>query len=143
VADIRSVTPLFAVAPQLSVQDMAEVAAAGFRTVIANRPDHETPDQMSLAEAKQAAEAAGMAFVAIPFAGAPTMEQVEDTAGTLETAATPVLAYCRSGTRSVTVWAYAEAAAGRLRPDELIGLAGKAGYDLAALRPVMERLAQG
>ncbi len=142
VADIRNVTPLFSVAPQLTAQDMAEIAAAGFRTVIANRPDHEAPDQMSLAEARAAAEAAGMAFIAIPFAGAPAIEQIMDMAGALEAADTPVLAYCRSGTRSVTVWAFAQAAAGKGHPDELVRMAGSAGYDLAALKPAIEHLAR-
>jgi uncharacterized protein (TIGR01244 family) len=41
----------------------------------------------------------------------------------------PVLAFCRSGTRSITAWALGEAASGRDRA-ELVRLAAAAGYDL-------------
>ncbi len=142
-ADIRTVTPAFSVAPQLAAGEMAALAAAGFKTVIANRPDGESADQMSLAAARAEAEAAGLAFVAIPFSGGPTMPLVEETVKALARAEAPVLAYCRSGTRSITVWALAQVAAGKASPDDIVSAATGAGYDLSGLKPTLVKLAKG
>jgi sulfide:quinone oxidoreductase len=142
-ADIRPVTPVFAVAPQLARGDMGAIAAAGYKTVIANRPDGEAADQMSLAGARAEAEAAGLAFIAIPFSGGPTMPLVEETMKALARAEAPVLAYCRSGTRSITVWALAQAAAGKAAPDDIVAQAAGAGYDLSPLKPTLVQLAKG
>lgn len=136
--DIRSVTPDFAVAPQIPIQDAAAIAAAGFKTVIVNRPDGEDPGQPDMAAMREAVEAAGMAFVMIPIAsGRFTPDAVAETQNALARHDGPTLAYCRSGTRSVTLWALAEAP--RLGADAVIAAAGGAGYDLSPLRPYLER----
>lgn len=142
-ADIRRVNEAFAVAPQLTLADMPTIAAAGYQTVIANRPDGEDAGQATLVEARDAAEAAGLAFISIPFAGGPSMEKVEETMKALAGAKPPVLAYCRSGTRSITVWALSQAAAGKASPDDIIAQAAGAGYDLAPLRPALKQLSKG
>ncbi|MGE3304062.1 MAG: TIGR01244 family sulfur transferase [Hyphomonadaceae bacterium] len=130
-ADIRPVTLDFAVAPQLQAADFTEVAAAGFKTVINNRPERESPGQLSDADARAAAAAAGLDYVAIPFAGMPSPAQVEATRKALAEVKAPVLAYCRSGTRSITVWALSQAG---VRPvEQIVDLARAAGYDLSGL----------
>jgi uncharacterized protein (TIGR01244 family) len=139
-ADIRPVTPTFAVAPQIEPADMAEIAAAGFALVIDNRPDSEIPAEIGEAEMRRSAEAAGLAFVAIPISSGPRPDQIDLTIQALSEATGPVLAYCRSGTRSITAWALAQAAAHEKTADELVQLAAKAGYDLGATRPILETL---
>ena len=140
--DFKHVTPDFAVASQLGTDDVARAAAEGFRTIISNRPDGEGPGQPSVSEIKTAAEAAGLTFRAIPFSGLPpTPAVVMLTAQALDEANGPVLAYCRSGTRSITAWALAQALAGSHTPDEIIALAQKAGYDLSGARGALETLA--
>ncbi len=129
--DIRPVTDAFATAPQLVPADMREAAALGYRTVINNRPDHESDDQPTSAEMRTAAEAAGLRYVEVPFAGAPAPAHVEAVRRAVAEAEEPVLAFCRSGTRSITAWALAQAADGRDRV-ELLRLAHGAGYDLTA-----------
>lgn len=129
-ADIRPVTPDFATAPQLAPADMAEAAARGFTLVINNRPDGEAPGQPSGAEMELAARAAGLDYVAVPFAGPPGPEQVAAVGAAVRHAHGPVLAFCRSGTRSVTAWALAQAEAGADRA-ELARQAADAGYDLS------------
>ena len=129
-ADIRPVTPEFATAPQLAPEDMAEAAAKGFRLVINNRPDAEAPGQPSSAEMEAAARAAGLDYVAVPFSGPPGPAQVEGVRRAVAQADGPVLAFCRSGTRSITAWALAQAGEGRDRA-ELARLAAAAGYDLS------------
>jgi uncharacterized protein (TIGR01244 family) len=137
------VTPDFAVVTsQLRVEDVARAAAEGFETIIANRPDGEELGQPSGNEIKAAAGAAGLNFKAIPVSGFPLAPAVvAETAAALDEAKGPVLAYCRSGKRSITAWALAEALAGNRRPDEIIALAEKAGYDLSGARGALETLA--
>src|SRR5262245_63306443 len=94
-ADIRSVTPDFAVAPQIEADDFARIAAAGFKSVINNRPDGEAPGQIADHDAKGQAEAAGLAYAAIPSMGGAGAVQVETMRGVLRTLPGRVLADCR------------------------------------------------
>jgi uncharacterized protein (TIGR01244 family) len=142
-SEFKHVTPDFAVASQLDVADVARAANEGFRTIIVNRPDGEAPGQPSASEIKAAAESAGLTFKAVPFQGLPPAPAiVMETAAALDEANGPVLAYCRTGTRSITAWALAQALAGSSHtPDEIIALAQKAGYDLSGARGALEALA--
>ena len=129
-ADIRTVTPTFATAPQLAPDDMAEAKAMGFTLVINNRPDGEAPGQPTGAEMQAAAQAQGLDYVAIPVVGGPNDAQVQAMSEAMEGASGPVLAFCRSGTRSIITWARGRAAAGDDR-DGLLDAAQVAGYDLS------------
>ncbi len=137
--EFRPVTSKFAAAPQLAPADLALAAAAGFRTIINNRPDGEGPGQPSGAEMRAAAEAAGLAYHALPFQGLPPPALVEATARLLETAEGPILAYCKSGTRSIMAWAMAQTATGAA-PDDVLAIAAKAGYDLSGVRGVWKKM---
>jgi uncharacterized protein (TIGR01244 family) len=141
-SEFRRVTPDFAILTgPIAVGDVSRAAAEGFTTVVANRPDGEDPGAPKLAEIKAAAETAGVAFKALPFAGPPPPAIVAETATALDEAKGPVLAYCRTGKRSITAWALAQALAGSHTPDEIIALAQKAGYDLSGARGALETLA--
>lgn len=132
-ADIRKVTDGFAVAPQIDEADVQAIADAGFKTLMANRPDGEGGvDQPRMGAIRAKAEALGLTFVAIPFSGAPTPEILERIGAALAEAPSPVLSYCRTGTRSITAWALTHAGQGNA--DDIIDAAAGAGYDLAALR---------
>jgi uncharacterized protein (TIGR01244 family) len=140
--EFRRVTPDFAVVSRpFRLEDVRRAAEEGFIGLIANRPDNEDTSLPKLAEIKAAAEAAGLAFKSLPFAGPPSPAIVAETATVLDEAKGPVLAYCRSGRRSITAWAMAEALAGRRRPHEIIALAEKAGYDLSGALGALETLA--
>lgn len=139
--DFRRVTPDFSVSGQITKADVARAAELGFRTIVNNRPDNEAPAQPAKAEIKAAAEAAGLTFIDLPFSGRPPPAVVAETALLLERAAGPVLAYCRTGTRSINAWALATALAGTIRPDEIIALAAKAGYDLEGARGALDTVA--
>ena len=130
-ADIRRVTDDFSVAPQLTPDEVAEAAAQGFRLLINNRPDGEAPGQPSSAVMAAAAAAAGLDYVQISFAGPPGPAEVDAVRAAVQAAAGPVLAFCRSGTRSITVWAQGQAKAGDRPRDELVRLGREAGYDLS------------
>ena len=133
--DIRRITPDYAVSPQIEPEDLPEIAAQGFRTVICNRPDSENPAELSSEVMRIAAEAAGLRFVDNPVTH-PTMttERIARQAEALGEG--PVLAYCASGTRSSVLWSLAQA--GRRPTDEIIAATGRAGYDLSGLRPRLE-----
>lgn len=134
-ADIRSVTDTFSVSPQITPEDVEAIAAAGFKTIIANRPDGEGGlDQPRMGAVRAKAEELGLTFIALPFSGAPTPEIVERTGQILSQAETPVLAYCRTGTRSITAWALVHAGQGAA--DDIITAAAGAGYDLSTLRSI-------
>jgi sulfide:quinone oxidoreductase len=129
----KRVTDHLSVSAQLQIDDLATVKAAGFQTVICNRPDGESDlDQPSIDDMKAAAEAIGLTFLALPFAGMPAPEIASQQGQLIEAAAPPVLAYCRSGTRSITAWALSQAGQGKA--DSLIETASLAGYDLSGLR---------
>ena len=140
-AEFRWVTPNFAVAPQLAPGDIARAAADGFMTLINNRPEGEEAGQPKDAEIRAAAEGARLAYQAIPFTGPPPPNVVAATAELLEQARGPVLAYCRTGRRSIMAWAMAQALSGTRPANEIIALAAKAGYDLGGARGAIEALA--
>ncbi|PZQ57942.1 MAG: TIGR01244 family phosphatase [Phenylobacterium zucineum] len=132
-SDFRRVTDDFTTAPQISVEDVAEAARQGFRTIINNRPDGEQPDQPTSAEIGAAAAAAGLAYHHVPVVGGPTPDQVEAVKQIIAEAEAPVLAFCRSGTRSIVTWSIGQAMSGALPRGELVSLGREAGYDLSGV----------
>jgi len=132
-ADIRPVTDSFAVAPQLTPADLAEAARLGFKTVINNRPDGEQPGQPTSAEMEAAARAAGLDYVHVPVVGGPGQAQVEQVVQAIADAPGPVLAFCRSGTRSIVTWSQGQYAQGLATRDDLIAQGRAAGYDLSGV----------
>lgn len=140
-AEFRALSETFSVSPQIRVEDVAQAAASGVRVIVMNRPDGEEPGQPATADIETAATAAGLKFVRIPIRGGPPPEAVAETAALLASAEGPVLAFCRSGTRSATLWAYAQAKAGA-DPQALLAAAQRAGYDLSAHAGALQALAQ-
>ncbi len=131
------------VSPQIGLDEVAAAAAQGIRLVLNNRPEDESDDQTPGAEIEAAARAAGLDYVAIPVTHAGFSEwQVKAMVDALANAGGPVLAYCRSGTRSTLLWALAEASAGK-SPDALSLAAASAGYDLTPIRAMLDMLAAG
>ena len=133
--EFRKVTDRLSVAPQIALDDLAKAATQGFRLVINNRPDGEEPGQPTSAQVEAAAKVAGLAYVHIPVRGSPTPEQVEAEQQLFETEKGPVLAFCRSGTRSIITWSLGQALAGDLSRAELVALGDAAGYDLSNVLP--------
>jgi uncharacterized protein (TIGR01244 family) len=137
----RQLTDRVLASPQITLDQVAEAAAAGVGLVINNRPEGESDDQTPGAEIEAAARAAGMDYVAIPVTHAAFSEsQVKAMAAALAGTDKRVLAYCRSGTRSTLLWALAEASRGQ-SPHTLTAAAAAAGYDLTPVRALMDMLA--
>jgi len=138
--DIRQISPTYAVTPQIDVEDIPAIAAAGFKTIICNRPDAEVPPSHSAAAIEAAATAAGIDFIVNPVTHQGlNMEMVKVQNDAIDASAGPTLAYCASGTRSSIVWSLGQA--GDLPTDEIIAATAAAGYDLAGMRGQLDALA--
>ena len=129
--EFRRVTDDYAVAPQILPEDMAAAAAQGFVLVINNRPDGEQPGQPSSAAMEAAARAAGLGYLYNPVRGGPGDENIAAQARAVAEAKGPVLAFCRSGTRSIVTWSIGQALSHARSQEELVRLGAAAGYDLA------------
>jgi uncharacterized protein (TIGR01244 family) len=107
---LRAVAPDVCVAPQLTPDAMAEAAKAGFRSVVNNRPDFEHgPDQPTNADIEAAARAAGLEYRFLPVASAyQSPEEIAAFAQLLDELPRPILAFCRSGTRSAHLFQQAQ-----------------------------------
>jgi uncharacterized protein (TIGR01244 family) len=142
-SDFRKLSDNVWASPQIAVDDLAEAGTLGVKLVINNRPEGESEDQTSGPEIEAAAHAAGMDYRAIPV----TMQSlsqadVNSMAEALGEAPGPVLAYCRSGTRSTLLWSLAQALRGA-DPDAIAEAAAAAGYDISPVRAAMDALAAG
>lgn len=138
--DLKQVEHNYSVAGQITEADLVGLKAAGFTTVICNRPDSEI--EPALHARFMAAEAArlGLHFVYNPIAGSGmTMDNLTAQSVAMMTAQGPVFAYCRSGMRSTTAWALLKAR--DLPVGEIIACAAGAGYDLSKMAPTIEAMA--
>ncbi len=132
-SSIRPVTEDFSVSPQIALSDLTVAASQGVKRVICNRPDDEDPGQINSTEARAQTEALGMSYVHIPVRSGPTPDQVEEMRVAIAEASGPVLAYCRSGTRSIVTWSIGQMVSGEREASELIALGTAAGYDLSSV----------
>ncbi len=135
----RKLTDDFYVAPQLQAEDFAKAEALGIKTVINNRPDGEAPDQLSHESARQRAEAANLAYHFVPVvSGGIFPDHVAQFAEVVDKSDGPILAYCRSGTRSTFLWSMQ--AARTIEPEVIVETASKAGYDVSSVRPMLDEI---
>lgn len=137
--DARAITPMISVAPQITAEDVAAARAAGFRSILCNRPDGEGSDQPAFAEIEAAASAAGLAARYVPIVtGMVSDADAQAFRAALDELPGPVLAYCRSGTRSATMWSLAMAKDKPL--PEILSATKAAGYDMTG---VVRRIVNG
>jgi uncharacterized protein (TIGR01244 family) len=140
-SDFRRLTENILVSPQLALEDIAAAAALGVTIIVNNRPDGEEPSAPQGSEIEAAAAAAGLNYVAIPVGHSGFSEpQVDAMIAALEQAEGPILAYCRSGTRSTLLWALASAKQGG-DPETIARTAAQAGYDVSPIRSLLDMLA--
>ncbi len=130
---LRQLTDILSVSAQIDEADVDALAEQGVRSLINNRPDGEVPGQPDSGALAAAAARHGMTYVHLPVISGQWHEDVVDAfADALQTLPPPILAFCRSGTRSCTLWALSACATGEDR-DAVIACAATAGYDLSAL----------
>ena len=129
---ITPVTDTLSVAAQPSEAEIAALAEHGATLLINNRPDGEEPGQPGTDREREAAAGAGLDYLHLPVTG-PSLsrEDVDRFREAVLAAPGPVVAHCRSGTRSLTLWAIGEVLAGRLSRDDLLDYGAERGFDLS------------
>ena len=139
-SQLSALAPELSVAGRLDQADIDALAEAGVRTIINNRPDGEDPGQLSAVEARRIAEARGIAYYHIPItAGTLSRGDVTAFAAVLQQASSPVVAHCRSGTRSALLWALTRMHEGA-DPLPLIAEVARHGIDIGGLPAIAARL---
>ena len=130
--DIKKIDKEISVSPQIAPSDLQALAEAGFKAVICNRPDGEGNDQPLFHEIEEAAQAAGLSAHYLPVeTGKVGDEDAEHFGELLDSLPKPVLAYCRSGTRSVTLWSLSRG--GKLPLPDILSASSDAGYDMSGV----------
>jgi sulfide:quinone oxidoreductase len=134
-AKIVALTDSFAVASQITADDISEIAAAGYRSLINNRPDNEEPDQLESGDARRRAGAVGLEYHYLPItASTLTVKEIDAFEKLIAQAEGPILAHCRSGTRCYLLWAAIQLRKGAASADSLIRQAADKGFDITALQ---------
>jgi sulfide:quinone oxidoreductase len=137
--EFRKINEDITVSPQITRDDVAGIAAAGYRAIICNRPDGEGADQQSFEEIEAAAKQHGLEARYMPVVSGKVEDSSADEFGrALRTLPGPVFAYCRTGTRSATLWSLSQAKT--MQPAEILMAARNAGYDMAG---VVRRIVNG
>ena len=137
--DIKPVSDKLSLSEQLQLSDIATVAEQGYRSIICNRPDGEGEDQPTFDDIKKTAEALGMDVRYQPVVpGQISDDDVEAFAQTMRELPKPALAYCRTGTRSATLWSLSQA--NNLPISDILTSTQAAGYDMSG---AVRRLANG
>lgn len=135
--NIVKLTDSIGVCAQIAPGDVADIAAAGYKVVINNRPDGEESGQPGSAELAAAAQAAGLEYHHMPVTAAsfpgPDFDAMTDF---LDDTENPVLAFCRTGTRSANLWV---AGRGQAEREQAIATAGQLGYDLGMALKMLGR----
>jgi sulfide:quinone oxidoreductase len=139
--DLRKIDDRISVTPQIQIADLPAIAALGFKTLVANRPDNEEPGQPLMAGLEEAARKHGLHWVYMPVAsGNISDDDVERFGAMIRTADAPVLAFCRSGTRSTVLWALSSAS--ETPAKEIFEKAQSAGYNISGIAPRLAQQAQ-
>jgi sulfide:quinone oxidoreductase len=132
--------PGFEVTGKLDQRDLEALAKAGVRTIVNNRPDGEDLGQLDAAAARHIAETLGLGYHHIPItAQSLSRADVDAFATVLRTAPAPIVAHCRTGTRSALLWALTRLGEGA-DPFALVAAAARHGIDIAALPAIAARL---
>ena len=134
--NIKSLHGTLSVSKQIKPSDLKEIAASGIKTIINNRPDGESPRQPRSETLSKGAEELGLTYHFLPvISGAITDKNVSDFAEVLKKSEGPTLAFCRTGTRSTTLWAKSQK--GMMPSDAIISAASMAGYDLSEIKAAL------
>lgn len=137
--EIKTISNGFSVSPQIVADDVKEIAKRGFRSIVCNRPDGEGADQPTFEEISNAAKEARLEVRYQPIvSGKVSDDDARDFGRLYDELPKPVFAYCRTGTRSTTLWSLSQAA--HLDTSEILRATKAAGYDMGG---VVRRIVNG
>jgi|TARA_R110002073_G_scaffold336589_1_gene536519 uncharacterized protein (TIGR01244 family) len=141
-SDFKRLSDSLSVSAQLSPDDLKAAAAAGFKSIINNRPDQESADQPSSDSMANLALSLGMSYIHQPIvSGQISEENINDFAALIADSETPILAFCRTGTRCTHLWALSNAKGNDL--SDIAASAAAAGYDISGLMPRLQQRKEG
>jgi sulfide:quinone oxidoreductase len=127
------------VSDQITIEDLKEIYAQGYKTIFCNRPDHESDGQLDFSSIEKDAQNLGIKAIHQPVIGGQISDDDITQFGCyFEEAQKPIFAYCRTGTRCSTLWALSHAK--KLSIDEILAKTQNAGYDLSLLRDRLNSL---
>lgn len=137
---IHKVNDNLSIASQPGEEDIGALAASGSALIINNRHDYEEAGQLtSKAEAKALSDA-GIEYRYQPVMISTLVEaDIRAFQAAVASVEGPVIAHCRCGTRSLTLWALGEVLDGRLSASEMVGLGEKFGLDLTGARAWLDK----
>jgi sulfide:quinone oxidoreductase len=137
--EIKTINAEISVAPQITPDEVRKLADQGFRALICNRPDGEAADQPNFSEIEAAAKKAGLEIRNLPIVSGKVSDQdAADFGAAMQELPRPILAYCRTGTRSATLWSLSQA--NRMSVADILAATKAAGYDMGG---VVRRIANG
>jgi len=137
--EIKTINAEISVAPQITPDEVQQLADQGFRALICNRPDGEAADQPNFSEIEAAAKKAGLEIRNLPVVSGKVSDQdAADFGAAMQELPRPILAYCRTGTRSATLWSLSQA--NRMSVADILAATKAAGYDMGG---VVRRIANG
>lgn len=137
--EIKTINAEISVAPQITPDEVQKLADQGFRALICNRPDGEAADQPNYSEIEAAAKKAGLEIRNLPIVSGKVSDQdAADFGAAMQELPRPILAYCRTGTRSATLWSLSQA--NRMSVADILAATKAAGYDMGG---VVRRIANG
>ena len=137
--EIKTINAEISVAPQITPDEVQKLADQGFRALICNRPDGEAADQPNFSEIEAAAKKAGLEIRNLPIvSGKVSDRDAADFGAAMQELPRPILAYCRTGTRSATLWSLSQA--NRMSVADILAATKAAGYDMGG---VVRRIANG
>jgi sulfide:quinone oxidoreductase len=137
--DIKKISDDLSVSPQIMPSDVETIAANGFKAIMCNRPDGEGADQPTFEEIETRAKALGLSVQYLPIVSGKVSDGDAVAFGkAMRDLPGPVLAYCRTGTRSATLWSLSKAS--EMTPAEILSATKTAGYDMAG---VVRRIVNG
>ncbi|WP_340302333.1 TIGR01244 family sulfur transferase [Roseobacter sp. HKCCD7870] len=137
--EIKTINAEISVAPQITPDEVQQLADQGFRALICNRPDGEAADQPNFSEIEAAAKKAGLEIRNLPIVSGKVSDQdAADFGAAMQELPRPILAYCRTGTRSATLWSLSQA--NRMSVADILAATKAAGYDMGG---AVRRIANG
>ena len=124
------------VSDQITIEDLKEIEAQGYKTIFCNRPDQESEGQLTFSTIEKEAQNLGIKAIHQPVIGGQISDDdIAQFGSYFELAQKPIFAYCRTGTRCSMLWALSHVKT--LPIDEILSKAQIAGYDLS---PIKDRL---
>ena len=131
---MRKVTNHYFVSSQIESTDVKSLKDQGFEFIVCNRPDGEEPNQPDFKSIEKECLKLGIKFYNYPLSpGDLNLERVLETKEIIEKDK-KTLAYCRTGTRCITLWACAEVTNKEVK--EILKISENAGYDLNHLEEI-------